>query len=157
MIELLIIGMFLAAFLQPSVPRFYAALMASLITMCHHWGYYEADGLLYYGSAALFDLVIILLLSGIYPAPALVVRLQVIFLASIVLNAAGFLMWFFYIPHDAYNAAFVGVYSWAIFTMLRRGKPNADRRGASSSGWNSCFRFDFGARRLYYVKNGSAV
>lgn len=128
------------AFIQPNAPRLFAAALFVSITLTHELFLSDLDGLMYYGSAALFDLAIIVLTSGINPVPRMVLSLHRVCIASIIINLVGWALWFFYFPPLFYDLSFVALYAWALWVFIRRDR--ADVGGYSLASWASCFRFD---------------
>lgn len=138
------------ALFQPNAPRLFAAVAFAAITLCHHVFLSDLDGLYYYGSAALFDLAIIILTSGINPVPDMVLSLHRICFVSILANLAGWILWACYLPPLAYNISFGVIYLWAVITLIKR---NGDDVGGFTLGsWASCFRFNTSAVRLDHIK-----
>jgi len=127
------------AFIQPNAPRFFAAVTFVSVTISHELFLSHYDGLAYYGSAALFDLGIIAITSGIRPVPKMVLSLHKICLASMVLNLVGWGLWFFYLPPVVYDASFVILYVWALLTFINRS--GLDVGGYTMDSWASCFCF----------------
>ena len=144
MITLLLIVICLAVLTQPNANRLFAALVFAGLTLAHDLYLSDLDGLAYYGSAALMDLAIIILTSGIYPVPAMVVRLHQICLFSIIANCAGWVMWQAYLPPTVYDAMFVFIYIWAVIAMIK--KDSGDVGGYSMDSWRANFRFNRAAR-----------
>jgi len=134
----LLCGLALVAVLQPNAPRFYAAVLFVGVTLLHELFLSHADGALYYGSAALFDLAIIILTTGISPIPRMVVDLHKICMYSIVANFFGWVLWCNYLSPLAYNTAFVVIYAWALITLIKRN--GHDVGGYTRDSWRSCFR-----------------
>lgn len=153
MITMLILLIFVAVLLQPNATRFYAAFLFAGATITHDLALSHLDGFAYYASAALFDLGIIALTSGISPIPRMVISLQRICLASILLNFAGWLMWLLYFSPVLYDTMFTLIYSWALIIMLVRN--NTDVGSYSRSSWHSCFRFDRFKRHTNHSENSS--
>lgn len=122
--------------------------------MAHDAFLSHLDGLSYYGSAALFDLLAIILMSGIRPVPVMVVRLQRICVASIALNAAGWVLWASYFPPLAYDLLFICVYLWALITLLLRDSAH-DVGGYTMDRWRSCVCFNRPAWVGYILKDGA--
>lgn len=143
------------AFIQPNAPRFFAAVLFVSITLTHEIFLSHLDGLMYYGSAALLDLAIIVLTSGINPVPRMVLSLHRVCIASIVLNLAGWVLWFFYFPPLLYDLAFVTLYAWALWIFTKRDR--ADVGGYTLGSWASCFRFDRSAWAIHLIKHGGKV
>lgn len=142
----------LVVFTQPNAGRTLAACIFGGATILYGGASGGLTGAEYYIGAAMVDLAIIVLLSGIYPAPRLVERLQWVCVASILLNFIGWVAWFFYIPPDAYNAAFIGLYIYAIYALLKKDKGDAMGGGAVHS-WFTRFRSDSRARHNRIAKN----
>jgi hypothetical protein len=150
-LTLLIGGIVIAAFFQPNAPRLFAAFCFAAFTLSHELFLSHLDGLAYYGSDALFELAIIILISGIDPVPRMVVALHKICMVAIVANLAGWVFWFFYLPPMAYDASFVVIYAWALTALLKRN--GADVGGFTLDSWATCFRFNRYARVSGYFKN----
>ena len=156
MIDTLLGLMLIAAVFQPTAIRAYGALMAAVSLVCLDLAYAETDGILYYGSSAVCDLVVVLALSCTRRVSLMLLRIQCIMLCAIVVNLAGFVMWWAYLPPGLYNAAFVVLYSWLLFTLVRGGK-------ASDVGSTAPFRWRSGNRGNAHpcgvldFENGGAV
>ena len=148
----LLVLVFAASLWQPTIPRLYGALVTSVFTTWHYWGYFDMSGLAYYGSAALIDLAIVLALSGIDPVPRMVVRLQFLAILSVVLNLIGWIMWRAYAGPELYNFAYCLFYLAILVTLLRRGETD-DVGGYRVSDWHSCFRFSINNRAFLGVRN----
>lgn len=142
-----------AVFLQPNAPRFYAAVCFLAITLSHEGIAGHLTGLAYYGSAALFDLLIIILTAGINPVPRMVLWLHRVCMVSIVANGIGWVMWYAYWPPYAYDATFIVIYLWALVTLLERDAAD-DMGGFTADSWASCFRFSVNPRAECFRKYG---
>lgn len=152
-ILLIFIGAF--ALLQPNAPRLFAALIFAGLTLAHDFFSSNLDGLMYYGSAALIDLFIIILTSGISPVPKMVITLHKICMVSIVANFFGWVIWTLYYPPIAYDLAFMAIYAWTLITFITRGK--IDVGGFTLDSWYSCLRFNNRSRLVRNNKDGSAA
>lgn len=139
-ITCLIYALVVVAFIQPTAPRLFAAVSFTAIIALHEFLLSDLDGLQYYGSAALFDLLIIILTSGINPVPKMVLSLHKICIASILVNLLGWVLWFFYFPPLVYDAAFVCLYAWTLIVFIKRDKTHVG--GYSMDSWATCFRFN---------------
>lgn len=126
----------LAPFLQPTVERFEAAFVFSFFIILHEMCFSSMDGLAYYGSAGLFDLMAITVLASMAYTD-LGLGLQLISLASLAGNAVGWVQWTTYMPHEGYNSFFSMVYASAVL-LLVTGGPNAIYRFGASC-WNFTF------------------
>ena len=154
-ITVLLGAIILVAFFQPNAPRLFAALSFVGITLSHELFLSNLDGLQYYGSAALFDLVIIILTSGINPVPKMVIDLHRICMVSIIANLVGWVLWFFYVPPLFYDASFAVIYTWTLITLINRN--GSDVGGYTLDSWASCFRFNRYSSGYYHHKNGGKV
>lgn len=150
-ISTLLYALIAVVFFQPSAPRFFAAASFVAVTFSHELFFVDYDGLAYYGSAALLDLGIIVITSGINPLPKMVLRLHVICAVSIFINLLGWLLWLSYLPPTLYDMAFVALYAWALVTLIRRDK--LDVGGYSLDSWGSCFRFNRSAWNFHRNKH----
>jgi len=125
---------------QPNAPRFFAAVVFVVITLSHEFFMSDFEGLAYYGSAALFDMGIIMLTSGINPVHQMVIDLQRICLASVFVNFMGYFIWLFYLPSTVYDMSFMVLYTWTLIILTERN--GADVGGYRLDSWYSCFRFN---------------
>jgi hypothetical protein len=121
-VDVLVFAGLIAAALQPTYDRAVPALVFAVPAYLHGVLLGDADGLLYYLSGALVDIMVIAALSSLRTRSELVIRLAWISMASIILNTAGWMVWMAYIPPDGYNAAFAVLYAYAVFTLTRRGR-----------------------------------
>ena len=142
-------------FLQPNAPRLFAAFIFAGLTLCHDIFLSHFDGLLYYGSAALLDLAIIILTSGIAPVPQMVISLHRICMASIAMNFIGWFIWFMYLPPVVYDSAFMFIYAWTLIILIKRN--DTDVGGYSLDCWGSCFRFNWRSRSSYCHQDTSST
>lgn len=143
----LIYAIAFVALLQPNAPRLYASMVFVIFTVGHEWAFSDLDGLAYYGTAAIFDFLIILITWAIRPIPKLVINIHKICILSIIANAFGWVMWVLYLPPTAYNVAYTFIYAAALLAMIK--KDGSDDRGFTLDSWRSCFRFSYSARASY--------
>lgn len=139
-ITLLIYAIIIVSFIQPNAPRLFAGVIFTSITLLHESLLSSYEGFRYYGSAALFDLAIIILTSGINPVPKMVIMLHRICIISIFANLAGWVLWFFYYPPFSYDAFFALIYAWTLITLIKRS--GLDVGGYTMDSCVSCFRFN---------------
>ncbi len=139
------------AFFQPNAPRLFAAITFVGITALHELFFSNYEGLYYYGGAALFDLFIIILISGINPVPKMVLTLQKICIVSMLVNLLGWILWFLYYPPLIYNVSFIGIYIWVLITLIKRTECYVG--GYTMDSWSSCFRFNRSPWVIYFNKN----
>lgn len=146
MITSMLLGaLVVCALVQPCAPRLFSCIVFAGVTWAHELFLSHLTGLPYYGSAALFDLAIIVLTSGVRPVPAVVIRLQEICLVSIVANLMGYLLWASFLPPVAYDVCFTLIYLWAVISMLKKDAAD-DVGGFTEDSWGSCIRFGGYAR-----------
>ncbi len=110
----------LASVVQPNAGRLLAACIFGSLTLIYGGISGGLVGSEYYIGAAMTDLAILILVSGIYPMPRLVQRIQSICVVSIALNFLGWSMWFFYLPPAAYDWAFIGLYIYAVYALVKK-------------------------------------
>lgn len=151
----LVIAIAVATVFQPNAARLFAALVFSIVIISHDLILFDLDGLAYYASAALFSLLIIILTSGINPAPEMVITLHKVCIASIIANAAGWVLWFLYVPPTYYNLSLVLIFGWAFFTLTKR--DSRDVGGFSISCWRACFRFNSNPIYLHIFKDEGKI
>lgn len=145
----------ISALLQPNVPRLFAVLIFASVTLLHDFFMKSFDGLAYYGGAALFDVAIIILTSGINPLQKMVMTLHKVCMVSILANAAGWVMWMLYMPPGVYDFSFLIIYTWALITFIAR--DGADVGGFTVDSWRSCVRFTSSSWRLGLNKHGGKI
>ena len=104
--------------LQPSLNRFKAAVLFSGITATHCVFLGDTGGMLYYLSAAYFDLATIAIISIV--DDSFVLKLQRVCIFSIVVNLIGWVLWFFYQPPTYYNSLFYVVYAGSVIVLMTR-------------------------------------
>ncbi len=112
--------------------RFVACVIAG--TEALHYGFFnELDGLMYYGSAALFDLLAIILIVNLAIPTVLAKQILYISIVSIVLNYIGWTLWLTYMPPTLYNWSFVVLNLFTIICLTRR-EPGYGGRASDNSG-----------------------
>jgi len=122
-LEILMIGTLL---LQPSQSRLYTGGVFAGGLILHEIFFSASTGLIYYGMASLFYVAIIMLTAVAAPVTRLVLDIHKICLASIFMNACGWVLWFFYFPPAIYNIAYMGLHCWAIYALMQRTKRKED-------------------------------
>ena len=136
----LIIVIGLCSVFQSTRARRDAALIFTVITMLHELLFYDRVGLFYYGTAALFDMAIIIGTANLTVVSSLIRDIHRISLASIVLNFSGWIMWQLYLSPASYNLAFILLYTWAIAVLIKGERKGA--RGARLDSWAYSLRFN---------------
>ena len=154
-ITILFYAVAVAACTQPNAPRLFAALVFVGVALLHEWLLSGATGLEYYGSAALFDLAIIILTSGIRPLPRMVLYLHIICLVSILANFGGFWLWYSFHPSIVYDLTFVAIYAWALFVLIKR--TGCDVGGYAVGSWRACFLFEWDPWFVRRIKNKGTI
>lgn len=137
--------------MQGTAPRTMVAVVFVSLTLAHEIFLSVYDGLLYYGSAALFDAAIIITISGIRPLPKLVLDLHRVCVVSILTNFLGWCAWYFYMPPGAYNTAFLFLYTWAFMVLITKGSPDVGSNAMDSRGFGFFSYSDTSA--IYRRKN----
>jgi hypothetical protein len=138
------------AILQPTPARQKAALVFAGLTLLHEIVFKNLDGLWYYGSAAFVDMAIISITANLKYTPRLIRDLHRVCLASIILNASGWIMWMLYLSPVSYNVSFIFLYAWSVIVLLRRDRQYAGDNLLDS--WADCFRFNNSAGFHNYRK-----
>jgi len=134
-------------FFQPSQSRLFAGSIFVFALMLHELFFAQSEGLAYYGSASLFYIGIMIITLAAAPVTRLVLDIHKICLASIFINACGWLLWFLHFPPAAYNITYLGLHCWAIYALMQRirGRENEFR-----TDWGSInFRISVSSRNKY--------
>jgi len=139
MITVLLWLIAIAVLFQPNAPRFFAAFVFVAVTLTHEF-FMSNTGGVYYGTAALFDMGIIMLTSGINPVSQTVIDLQRVCLASIFVNFIGYCIYLAWLPPTVYNVSFMVLYTWTFIILIERN--GTDVGGYRLDSWYSCFRFN---------------
>lgn len=127
---------------QRSKYRVLPAAVLALTEVIHYWLFDSADGLLYYGSDAMLDLLAIMIIAKLAIPTALAMQVMFICVASIVLNYAGFAVWMAYMPPDIYNWGFVVLNLCTIICLLKR-EPGHGRQDAGDSSDSFVYRHNY--------------
>lgn len=120
----LLIDVGLLTLMQPAGQRFFAAAAFTGFVLAHELVLSSSEGILYFGSAAMFDLIVIFLIRDVAAESSVALSLQRVCALSLITNAAGWALWFFYAPLILYNVAFLGIYAWALHVLTRRDRVN---------------------------------
>lgn len=132
MLDALMLVLLLVAAFQPTAERAYAGLMFACVSIIHYVLMFDVGGWAYYFSAALLDAAVIFFTIRLRIISPVIESLHAICYISILMNFFGWLLWQLYLPPDAYNAAFLLIYGWAILNLLRR--ESDDARGSDTIG-----------------------
>ena len=124
--------------------RFVACVIAA--TEALHYGLFnDLDGLMYYGSAALFDLLAIILIVNLAIPTVLAKQLIYICFASIIFNYIGFALWITYMSPTLYNWSFVVLNLFTIICLIKR-EPGHGRHASDNNGNFIVFRHNYFSR-----------
>ena len=111
--------------------RFVACVIA--LTEALHYGFFnDLDGLMYYGSAALFDLLAIVLIVNLAIPTALAKQMLFISAISIAFNYIGWALWITYMPPTIYNWSFIVLNLCTIICLIKR-EPGHGRHTGNNS------------------------
>lgn len=78
------------------------------------------DGVWYYLSAGVFDVLVIGIIAVFIRPSTMAKSILWICMASLLLNFYGWLIWFLYLSPETYNMAFTILYCLAILFLLRK-------------------------------------
>ena len=136
----LMYAIILTIFVQRCTPRTIVATIFAMGIIIHDRLFYAVseDPWIYYLSAALFDLLVILIIARMNTTLRLATDIQVISIASIFFNLIG---WIQYMQgHDVttYMLMYVVLYGWAIVALLRREPRNAGNTKDNTLGNSIC-------------------
>lgn len=112
------------AVFQPTHDRRVIALVYALVCASHGIVCANFDGFWYFFTAGVFDLAIISIIYAYGAIARLTDDLINICVASIALNAYGWVTWHNYQPIFSYQTAMAALYFIAIFSLLRKGRAN---------------------------------
>ena len=111
--------------------RFVACVIAA--TEALHYGLFnDLDGLMYYGSAALFDLLAIILIANLAIPSVLAKQVLYISVISIIFNYFGWVLWLTYMPPTLYNGSFIVLNLCTIICLIRRESGHGRHTGDSN-------------------------
>ena len=129
-------------FLQGKPSRRFVAYVIALSELSHYVIFNDAVGLLYYGSAALFDLLSIMIIAKLAIPTALARQMLYICSASIVFNYIGFTLWLTYMSPVLYNWGFVVINLLTIICLIKR-EPGHGRQNAGDSSDSKLYRHNY--------------
>lgn len=120
MLELALVALIVLAALQPTDERMYVAFLFAGLSAAHHVILYKVDGIAYHGSAALIDFAVVMFSLRLRILSDAIMLLQNLCIASIFVNAMGWVAWMLYTPPAAYNITMLVLYVTAIIILLKR-------------------------------------
>ena len=130
---------------QGSNYRLLPAVVLASTDVMHYWLFDSADGLLYYGSDAILDLLAIMLIAKLAIPTALAMQVMFICAASIVINYIGFAIWLAYMPPTVYNWGFVVLNLCTIICLIKR-EPGHGRQATDNSSDSKLYRYSYFSR-----------
>lgn len=116
-LEVLMLG---TLYFQPSESRLFTGGVFILVIILHELIFSAYTGIVYYGSAALFYLAIMIITAGASHLTSLVLDIHKICLIAIIVNAVGWIVWYIYFPPNLYNFASVFLHAWGIWALMKR-------------------------------------
>lgn len=128
MIVSLAVIILILSILQKTDERFFAACTYSILNSLHFLVLGDADGSVYYLTAAIFDIAIIYVASRTIKIVSTSIYIQRICIAEITLNFVGWVMYESYIDPFAYNIAYALLQVAMIAVLLKKDAKN-DKRG----------------------------
>jgi hypothetical protein len=109
-INYLILALGVAALTQPTAARQKVAGVLTVATLLHCVMGEYVGGSAYYLSAAILDSTVITITANFKETSQITRSIHRICLASIVLNAAGWVTYMLYVPPAGYNLSFIFLY-----------------------------------------------
>jgi hypothetical protein len=122
-VNYLILVLCTVALLQPTPARLKVAGVFSGAALLHCIMGEQLDGNMYYLSAAVLDLAIIITITANFKETSQITRgIHRVCLASIVLNTSGWVTYMLYIPPSGYNLSFIFLHLWSIIILMKRNR-----------------------------------
>lgn len=154
----LFILMGFATFKQKIPARRYTTHVVVMSTVGHDLFFGHIDNGLYYVTAALADLLIIIMLGFIANPIKMTLHLVYVNLAFIATNAIGFFMWLTYQPSNVYVTMCAGLHLITLYIMIMPDKTDYTEDGRNNDNvrynfiW-ARFRRYISSRRLFSRKD----
>ena len=121
-VNYLILALGVAALPQPTAARQKVASVFTGAVLLHCVMGEYIDGGAYYISAAGLDSAIITITANFKETSQITRSIHRICLASIVLNASGWVTYMLYVPPIGYNLSFIFLYLWSIIVLMKRNR-----------------------------------
>jgi hypothetical protein len=137
MIDAAFASLLLISILCRNIPILFFALMCIL----HDALFGAHEGFAYYGTAALFDYLVLLIMRRS-------INVQLICLASIAFNTFGYIAWFLYLPPTLYGYSLLSLY---IITAIMCAQGGGN--GLGNGGGNTGFRANDRSFSAFYFKS----
>lgn len=132
---------------QLTIERFFvASIYIYGNVLVHELLFSGLDGLPYYWSAALMDLVTITLLSSVCFIDKLKWQVIIICMISMIINAGGWLVWFLGMEPMVYNLSFVMLNAYTIYLLIS-GDSEHGRLGAGGNGYPVIWSYLINSRK----------
>jgi len=130
---------------QKTNSRLFPAAILSLTEIIHYVLYDSADGLLYYGTDALLDLLAIMIIAKLAIPTSLAEQILYICSASIIFNYIGLVLWLTYMSPALYNWGFVVLNLCTIICLIKR-EPGHGRQATDNSSDSKLYRYSYFSR-----------
>ena len=121
-VNYLILMLCTVALLQPTPARLKVASVFSGAALLHCIIGEYIDGGAYYLSAAVLDSAIITITANFKEVSQITRDIHRVCLASIVLNASGWVTYMLYVPPVGYNLSFIFLHLWSIIILMKRNR-----------------------------------
>lgn len=131
-ITILIFG--ILSLMQKTPARRFVGYVIVITEVLHYVLFNELEGLIYYGSAALFDLLAIILIVNLAIPSALAKQMLYISGVSIVFNYIGWSLWLTYMPPTIYNWSFIVLNLFTIICLIKREPGHGRHEGDNNRG-----------------------
>lgn len=109
----------------------------TLSALTHEFIFSHEEGFLYYGTAAAFDTMLVLITANFKKITRLIVNVQTYCLLSFIVNLAGWVAFMGYSSPAGYDAASMIVFTFAFLILTR----NDDGGSFQLDRWARWFRF----------------
>jgi len=109
-----------AAVIQGNASRWYIASCFCIGVLMHNAFFYHVENSMYYLSAAMIDLIVMVIISR-FKCRAFVYKMLFVCVVSIMLNGLGWALWHFYLPPTFYDQLFLLFYCSVIAIFINEG------------------------------------
>lgn len=118
----LILALGVVAVAQPTAARRKVAGVFASMVIAHCIVGEWIDGGAYYISAAILDSAIITITANFKKTSQITRDIHRVCIASIVLNASGWVTYMLYVPPMGYNLSFIFLHLWSIIILMKRNR-----------------------------------
>lgn len=116
-VDLLFVGLLVVPFFQPNTVRLVLAICYVMPILTHDWLFGAADGHTYFITDVVGCLISAELIRRVVDSGRIAVTLLGLCLASAVGNLLGWVAWYLYLPSLAYEAFYLLLYGYALWTL----------------------------------------